>query len=308
MGTGTSARSVSRCAKALADEKLGVKLIQARDLAAVDPPGAYRSMARGGKNKVAGLGLAHPGRAGRRNAGLASDRLVWGYVRCLCRYRRTGPRTVVPDQRSYTVEYGLFNLGAADRRQAPKAGSNKSRHRKGIRANYAKIDFLKGIGPDCTKLGLFKGVVPDYAKLGITPGFGEFIGGSRYTDTYRTAILSLLRSVSGDDAVELPDFDVWPTDDYSAYLAIKKVSTGGHCYRRRHRWRPPPVLVTERSPKHDRLASWQHDRHCLRRRNCAVLSVRPIAVALLSSRGVTAPTAMKMIKGPPSRENGGSQG
>lgn len=138
-GTGTSARSVSRCVKALADPKLGSKLLAARDLAVVDPPAAYTSMMRGGENKVFGLGPAFFAkwlhfsaydRCKVDHRPLILDRLVattlgWGatgwsgatYALYLDIAEQVREQWC-PDQPSYTVEYGLFHLGVTDRRQA----------------------------------------------------------------------------------------------------------------------------------------------------------------------------------------------
>ncbi|MDQ2849878.1 MAG: hypothetical protein M3Y49_03940 [Actinomycetota bacterium] len=137
-GTGTSAPSVSRCAKALADPKLGPKLLAARDLAVVDPLAAYMSMMQGGENKVAGLGPAfftkwlHFSAFDRcevHHRPLILDALVavtlgwhttgWAgstYAAYLDIAEQVRQRWC-PDQPSYTVEYGLFQLRATERRR-----------------------------------------------------------------------------------------------------------------------------------------------------------------------------------------------
>lgn len=142
-GTSTSsARNVSRCVNALADPKLGSKLLQARDVAVVDPPAAYTSMMKGGQHKVAGLGPAiftkwlHFSAYDRCEVDhrpLILDALVAATLR----WRTTGwPQSTYadylelaerirdqwcPDQPTYTVEYCLFNLRAPHRRQTRSA-------------------------------------------------------------------------------------------------------------------------------------------------------------------------------------------
>lgn len=131
-GTGKKARSVSRCAKALNDPKLGQKLLRARDLATADPSAAYTSMMKGGENKVVGLGpafftkwlhFATYQRCDVVHPPLILDALVastlgwhstgWSgstYATYLDIAQQVRDQWC-PGQSTYTVEYSLFRLG-----------------------------------------------------------------------------------------------------------------------------------------------------------------------------------------------------